>query len=1201
MTNEAPSSLTQGDLIGPFELVGPLGAGGMGEVWLARHREQSIRVAIKIIVDRWANEQRYRDAFAREVRAIAGLHHPGIVDVHDYGVTGGDGRPYLVMDYAPRGSLDGLLGVMDWPLARTILLDICHALAHAHARGIIHKDLKPGNILLAGHEQVRTKLTDFGVAHALAGHIGVQAQPLSGEFDAAGVGTPSYMPPEQIRGAWRDFGPWTDLYALGCVAWELITGAPPFDAPSLVRLASLHLYTEVPRLRPRFEVPVGLERWLRRLLRKRTWERFPSAADAAWALGQLGEVEPPTWGALEEQLALESASIIDDQTETMHGFDTISWGKASTLLMHHVDAEQLSDARVTGLALTGPPVTAVTGTVEGQAPGTMQPGEPSRPLAATADLPTLRPPWREDWRQGIERAAPVLHGAGLGLYGLREIPFVGRELERDTLWAELGRARLFGPRAILVNGASGVGKSRLAEWLAERAQEVGAANAVKVNHSPVNGPRDGLSATIANHSRCLELEHDDCVRRLVDVLTRMSPEEEPALIEQEAFGLGALIAPDAKDNGSSQRERWAWIWAYMRRLASRRPLIVWIDDAQWGAEALGFVQDVLARGARDAVFFVVTVREDLLAEQGAVARSLGELAALPAVSALQVEPLDDDKHHVLVRELLGLDSSLCDQVSERTLGNPLFAVQLVGDWVDRGILVASSESGFTLADDASIELPNDLHSLWKARISRLVEQRFEPVALRAEHVWVALELAALLGQHVEQYEWETACLLAELVVPTDLVDLLIEQRLARQTPGGWELVHGMLRESLERVAVEQGVASKLHDVCVEALRTLYGEHAMGHAERVAQHLIQSDRAELALAPLIDATYHYQVSGQYERAEGILRRYEALVQDIGLDDDDLHVVRARVQRIWLEWTRHGVSAGLSHRVDEIADLASARGWDEILGEVWRWRGLVARFDSGLAESVYNLERAREHYEQVDDLEGQARCALSLAVALRGIGRLREAQENLIYSIELASRSDFFVLLPRCFGNLAEVALLLGDFDKAAERFDRARRVAEDVGDRKALAFAIGGQAELALALGERQRALALWQRAQTIFEAMGSSYARAVKVNIALVHALDERTPRARRELDEVLEEGPLREVLVRAVVCVTSMICAAKSSCWVGPESWDEASARLTEELAQTRERRHALELGVEHAASIAEVMGQHERARALRWLVLGG
>jgi len=201
----------------------------MGQVWFGVHRAQGVPVAVKVITAERAREASYLQAFHNEVSAMAGLDHPGIVLVFDYGTVGEvaasssegalvPGSPYLAMELATGGSLRDADLPATWGELRDLLLGLLDALAHAHARGVVHRDIKPGNILVFEEEPARSggehllarrlRLTDFGLAHALDAP------------DAEGVrigqsGTPRYMAPEQFAARWREFGPWTDLYALG--------------------------------------------------------------------------------------------------------------------------------------------------------------------------------------------------------------------------------------------------------------------------------------------------------------------------------------------------------------------------------------------------------------------------------------------------------------------------------------------------------------------------------------------------------------------------------------------------------------------------------------------------------------------------------------------------------------------------------------------------------------------------------------------------------------------------------------------------------------------------------------------------------------------------------------------------------------------------------------------------------------------------
>ena len=275
--------------IGPYSLEAPLAAGGMGEVWRGVHLRHGVPVAVKVLTSDATRDPRYVHAFRKEARAMAGLRHDGVAWVHDFGEIpdgldeASDGRlvagsPYLVLELVEGRSLAGATA-RDWPWLRDVLLQLLGALAHAHAHGVVHRDLKPSNVLLTGAGRV--VLVDFGLAHAMNRTASAESQDLSA------AGTPEYMAPEQAHGSWRDFGPWTDLYGLGCLTFALLCGGPPFTARTHFGTVERHLSAPVPPLDALCPVPAGVEAWIQRLMAKAPLERFQRAADAAWALRRL--------------------------------------------------------------------------------------------------------------------------------------------------------------------------------------------------------------------------------------------------------------------------------------------------------------------------------------------------------------------------------------------------------------------------------------------------------------------------------------------------------------------------------------------------------------------------------------------------------------------------------------------------------------------------------------------------------------------------------------------------------------------------------------------------------------------------------------------------------------------------------------------------------------------------------------------------
>ena len=299
--------------LGAFDVHETLGSGGMGVVRRAVHRPTGLDVAIKVLRSLQSREPEFAAAFRAEVRAVASLDHPGIITVLDHGEVdthaarqSGDvlvaGSPYLVMQIMPGGTL-GRERTYRWPALRSILMGLLDALAHAHARGVLHRDIKRGNVLFAHPDGPGRglRLTDFGIAH------------VAGTTDEEGVfGSPSYMAPEQCLGEWRDHGPWTDLYGVGCLAWSLATGRTPFTG-GYAQLLEAHVVDDPPDFLPLQAVPRGLERWLRSLLAKRPDRRPRFAAEAAALLRELGPAVALAEGAVEgEEHELELDSIRED-------------------------------------------------------------------------------------------------------------------------------------------------------------------------------------------------------------------------------------------------------------------------------------------------------------------------------------------------------------------------------------------------------------------------------------------------------------------------------------------------------------------------------------------------------------------------------------------------------------------------------------------------------------------------------------------------------------------------------------------------------------------------------------------------------------------------------------------------------------------------------------------------------------------------
>lgn len=277
-----------GKAFGRYQLLEELGQGGMAEVYRAYDTHLETQVAVKVIRGERTGDRLFARRFEREARALAALVHPNIVAVIDFGEH--EGTPFLVMPYLPGGTLKSLTGLpLSSAQAARLIAPVARALDFAHRRGIIHRDVKPSNILLTASGE--PMLSDFGIAKLVEENGGTHLT-----ATGLGVGTPDYMPPEQWEG---QVVPQTDQYALGIILYELVTGRRPFQADTPVSAMRMHVLTPPPRPKKLVpNLPDEMERLILRALAKKPADRYPSLAEFAARLEKLAAAPPERTGAL---------------------------------------------------------------------------------------------------------------------------------------------------------------------------------------------------------------------------------------------------------------------------------------------------------------------------------------------------------------------------------------------------------------------------------------------------------------------------------------------------------------------------------------------------------------------------------------------------------------------------------------------------------------------------------------------------------------------------------------------------------------------------------------------------------------------------------------------------------------------------------------------------------------------------------------
>src|SRR5829696_2677790 len=282
-----------------YDLRDLVGSGGMANVFLAHDEVLDRDIALKLLKDRYAEDEEFVERFRREARSAAALTSPYIVPIFDRGETE-DGTYYIAMEYLPGGSLKDRIrirGALPPRTAVEVALQIAEALQAAHKRSVIHRDVKPDNVLYADSEHV--KVVDFGIARA------AEATTISHIGDI--LGSVKYMSPEQAAG--EQVGPASDLYSLGVILYEMLTGRVPFEAKTPADVPAAHAGGPPPHPRElNLEVPEALDAIVMRLLSRDPADRYGGAAELIEELGGVRYDRPPADASAEEAttVALEA-------------------------------------------------------------------------------------------------------------------------------------------------------------------------------------------------------------------------------------------------------------------------------------------------------------------------------------------------------------------------------------------------------------------------------------------------------------------------------------------------------------------------------------------------------------------------------------------------------------------------------------------------------------------------------------------------------------------------------------------------------------------------------------------------------------------------------------------------------------------------------------------------------------------------------
>jgi len=1032
MSNALPTLVAE-----RFRIQSLVGLGTVGRVYRAVQEPLDRLVALKVLNPELADEPAARRRFFREARVAARLNHPNVIQVYDFGETD-EGQLYLAMEWVSGGSMaQWRSNPPDLPVLLRAFDELLLGLAAAHGRGVLHRALKPDNLLLQGSpsEPDRVVISDLGMASVFDASKGTS----SGD---AIVGEPRYMAPEQVAHD-RPASPETDLYAAGVILYELLGGSPPFRGDADV-VRQQHLTADVPSLVPRSGVslPDGVRRCVERALKKAPEHRYRSAAD-----------------------------MRSDLKEAITGGIP--------------DRESIDERRVTLLGRDG-------------------------------ELKKLR-----------NTAISTLRGPSTQM--------------------------------VLVEGDSGVGKSMLANALANDLVQTGLMSLVRARCDDERLGNAGIAAAVEEVLGIRGCSREQARQRLetrTDLDTLLGGADLDDVLDdlRPSIADSLIIDLDALVHGRASR-----FALCLRAPARNRALAIVIEDLQRAPmEDVEVLQHLVALDVGDPLPVLVVACLDASSwrPDDARAQLVDQLRQAHAgVSSLQVGPLPRDACRELLTQRVGAGPVFARAVVDEVGSNPRVALA-VADMAIASGHTEDKDGVQELLDPEALagQVPDDVRTLIRGKIDRTIHSLPDGmVALRA------LVSAAVYGERFHPGHVADLCVRAELIEESEAVHRAFEQLV------GAGLLEYRGQEAVDRMAFATPLLR--HEVLnllrATTRRTLHREAAALLKERgegnrmhvvkaIARHLFAADEPEEGRVYLHRAAELAEQAWQLDEASSL---YTELLDGIGeVAEGDLAVARARLAlgRIHVrqghderaremlvglpEWASTRIAAESALLLAELAltagNTSEATAWLQLARDrmpedgrhaAWfrgEWFLLQERLLRARGDLKKRLEHLRQAILRVPEGVHRFRARERLAMALARGGRMEEGEE-MLDDLEQSMPAD---LPPRMKVELvldrAIVADISGDSVTARKLYRKVLARARQAGDPEHISQGLVGLAEINRAHDELDKAERQYSDALEIQRRMGHQRFIAItQVNLCMVALARGDLDAADRYLDEVRDLG----------------------------------------------------------------------------------
>jgi serine/threonine protein kinase/tetratricopeptide (TPR) repeat protein len=1113
-----------------LDILEKIGEGGMGVIYRAEPTVGERDVAVKVLTDDSASDRSSRRKFEREIEAMARLRHPNIVQILDIGrvhqtrqIQGStieSGCSWFAMEHVSGSPLLDFTWVETdpderWLIIGELLMHLLDALGHAHARGVIHRDLKPNNVLVDlndGSNPV-VKLLDFGIARAVDEKKGIAAR----ERNTV-TGTPKYMAPEQIKGDWHEEGPWTDLYAIGAMTWQLITGTPPFTGDEDSEIFEAHLEQQLPAFKSRIPVPKGLEDWLRRLLAVKPQARFQRSADAAYALTSLLE---------EERVMLNRQRDEDYETNLSSPESMPTLAEMAETVIEDV-SDEFYEMDIP---------TSRTG------------------LDDMEDFET--PPVPENWSKTLASRSDFLRDQGIGkhLFGLRTIPLVDRVRERDKLWEKLKEVHAENSgRAVVLQGHSGTGKTRLAEWMTRRSHELGSARILKAVHSESNTAADGLGPMFGRFFRCLDLSWSEAFKRIKATYQRLDIPE--SAVMYDAMGMAEYILTGeeskARSRGfDSREEKFGAMKRLLQALARERPLILWLDDIQWGEEAFELTQILLDDSRQIPIYIVLTAQQEAVVASETTSKKLEGLKKREAVDTLRVSPLSEEHIYELVHRTLKVEQELSRKIARRAEGNPLFAIQLVGNLIERDDL-ETTNAGLVTDQTKDLEIPADISRLWQRQLRKLLDALPDQIHQKVEK---SLSIAALLGRTIPKAEWKEICRLCQFSDHQQLLTQMVRLGLADQSDSQWSFTHRMLRQTFLEEILPEEKREQLHSRCADILDRVYTDVELEPLKRRGHHLKAAGRWQEAVDVLMSAYMAAMSEPDYELADRFIQeRREATrhLQGAERTKEEINNDWLEARLIFARFENHGDT--IQKLAEQIIDAAREIDYDAGLSHGLRLKGKLLKSEGKLEESADYLQGALEQAKSADHKLSIGWSCRELGLTFVRLGKSKKARESYREGAYTFGELDFTSLQTEIQTHIGYTLVEERRFQEARDILRKAMDLAREVGARESEGSAWNMRGEIARKCDDPERARQCYERTIEVWRYAGSNELKdrilVARVNLGLAELQAGNEKRARELFEETRDSFLQRNQIVSLPANYLGLAgCAGLRGDW---EAWQE-------------------------------------------------